>query len=108
LLFGVTAIACIVHLGHWAPAIILGALTATLPAFAAAMEGLQAQEEAKRISGYTRAMSKHLEDVETRIEALRADADLESIRVIAFDLATEMTRETSGWHNLIHGQPPKV
>jgi len=108
LLFASTFVACIVHLGHWAPALILGAITAILPAFGAATEGLQAQEEAKRIAGYTHAMSKHLGDVETQIEALHSDAGMESIRAIAFDLATEMTRETSGWHNLIHGQPPKV
>jgi hypothetical protein len=87
---------------------ILGAVTAILPAFGAAMEGLQAQEEARRIAGYTHAMSKHLEVVETQLEALPTDVDLETIRAIAFDLATEMTWETSGWHNLIHGQPPKV
>jgi hypothetical protein len=107
-LFGMTAVACVVHLGELAPALILGAITATLPAFGAAMEGLQAQAESKRIAGYAHAMAKHLENVEARIEALPAGAGLESIRKIAVELATEMTRETSGWHNLIHGQPPKV
>jgi hypothetical protein len=107
-LFALTGLACIVHLFGWAPALILGAITAILPAFGAAMEGLQTQEESKRIAGYTLAMWRHLEIVETRIEDLQADAGLEGVRKIAVELATELTRETSGWHNLIHGQPPRV
>jgi hypothetical protein len=108
LLFAITAVACIAHLKDWGQAAVLGALTATLPAFGAAMEGLLAQEEGKRIAGFAGAMAKHMEDIGKRIGALPGEADLGAITKIAFELATEMTRETSGWHNLIHGQPPKL
>jgi hypothetical protein len=118
-LFALTALACVAHLGEWGPAFVLaalGALTATLPAFGAAFEGLQAQEEGRRIAGHAHAMSEHLKDVKGRIEKLKArikatppaDVELTEIAGIAFELATEMTRETSGWHNLILGQPPKI
>jgi hypothetical protein len=110
-LFAITAAACIAHLVGWGPRLsllILGGLTAWLPALGAAMEGLQAQEEGKRLAGRAEAMRKHLVDVEDRLNKLPHDPDLASVAAIAFDLATEMTWETSGWHNLILGQPPRI
>jgi hypothetical protein len=107
-LFAITAAACIAHVQGWGPKLALGALTAMLPAFGAAMEGLQAQEEGKRIAGRAEAMRKHLKEVEQRLTELPHDPELAQVAEIAFDLATEMTWETSGWHNLILGQPPKL
>jgi hypothetical protein len=110
-LFAITAVACVAHVVGWGPRLFLlslGVLTATLPAVGAAMEGLQAQEEGKRLAGRAEAMRKHVADVEERLKKLPHDPELAKVAEIAFDLATEMTWETSGWHNLILGQPPKL
>jgi hypothetical protein len=108
-LFVVTAVACMLHLGGWLlPEYVLGAVTAALPAFGAAAEGLLAQAEDKRIAGNTAAMKQHMEEVKARILALPEEASLDRVSAVAWELATEMTRETSGWHNLIHAQSPRM
>ena len=53
-------------------------------------------------------MAEHMKTVAERIRELPNDVGLGKVSPIAFELATEMTRETSGWHNLIHVQRPRV
>jgi hypothetical protein len=107
-LFALTAVACIFHLIDCGSAILLGAVTAGLPAIGASIEGLHAQEEGRRIAGQSEAMARHLMEVKHRLEKLTSVADFAKLAEIATDLAAEMTWETSGWHNLIMGQPPKL
>ena len=115
LLFGLTALLCLAHL--LLPLILqhnptvdgltgltlVAALTAVLPAFGAAAEGLEAQGEYRRLSERVEGIERRYRDIERQVgpaEMVQSLPYAELARV-AHEIADIMLDELSDWRNLI-------
>jgi hypothetical protein len=106
-LFVLTALICathlVLHMSHLDPRLLLatlGALTAALPPFASAMEGLQAQGEYQRLAERSEGMLHHLNYIEKR---LRSDEALnyDELLSLAHQTSDIMLDEVADWVNLV-------
>jgi hypothetical protein len=105
-LFGLTAVACFVHL-VWpqlfqaesiAFLTTLAAVTAALPAFGAALEGLQAQGEYQRLSERAEGMHHYFRSIQNRLTTAKPSYTI--LADFARQASAVMLDELSDWRNL--------
>jgi hypothetical protein len=106
-LFAVTGLACVAHLLLSATfqtedVMILGILTAIMPAFGAAAEGLEAQGEYRRLAERADGMRKRFLDIGSTLE--NADdhpLSYGELVQLTKEVSSVMSDELSDWRNLL-------
>ncbi len=107
-LFGSTAVACVVHLvssrilhsESIAFLTTLAAVTAALPAFGGALEGLQAQGEYQRLSERAEGMSHYFQSIHNEITQAGGQPTYAMLADFARQASAVMLDELSDWRNL--------
>lgn len=109
-LFGFTGLVCFAHLfspkllGLESPVFLttLAAVTAVLPAFGAALEGLQAQGEYQRLSERSEGMCHYFTSLQERLPAPEIQPlSYMSLVHLAHEASGAMLDELSDWRNLV-------
>jgi len=110
ILFALTALACFAHLVsrplfNVEDAVFLttlGAATAALPAFGAALEGLQAQGEYQRLAERAEGMHDYFLSIQESLSARKTNSPSYSLLAnLAHEVSGVMLDELSDWRNLV-------